>query len=217
MVNSGGVLRVNVGCGATPTAGWLNLDNSPSLLIPRWAVEWLCQRRFIDPMQARIAVIGHERGVRRARATKIPVADGGAEVVYSSHMLEHLTRHDADRFLLEAHRVLRPGGILRLVVPDIRIYVDEYLAKGEADVFVERLRLANERSSLKGFLVGFRDHRWMYDAASLTAIVERAGFIDVVQLPSGQTRIEDPDGLDLREREGDSLYLEARRGGLHSG
>ena len=96
-------------------------------------------------------------------------------------------------------------------MPDISIYVQEYAATGAADAFIERLLLVDESSRLRGILVGARHHRWMYDAASLTAAVERAGFVELVELPPGQTRIHDVGALDLREREGDSLYLEAQR------
>jgi hypothetical protein len=52
----------------------------------------------------------------------------------------------------------------------------------------------------------------MYDGLSLKTLVEEAGFENVELLPPGKTGLDDPAGLDLREREEDSLYLEARRG-----
>jgi hypothetical protein len=51
-------------------------------------------------------------------------------------MLEHLDRHEARLFLAEAMRVLRPGGVLRLAVPDIRQLVQNYMTTGDADEFV---------------------------------------------------------------------------------
>jgi predicted SAM-dependent methyltransferase len=51
---------------------------------------------------------------------------------YSSHMLEHLTPEVAGCVLKEAFRVLQSGGILRLAVPDLRLFVADYLATGEA-------------------------------------------------------------------------------------
>jgi SAM-dependent methyltransferase len=77
----------------------------------------------------------------------IPYADESFDVAYHSNFLEHLDRADAEAFLRECRRVLRPGGILRVVVPDLgiqaRAYVDALAAAGgdEPDA-VERHRWA---------------------------------------------------------------------------
>ena len=129
-------------------------------------------------------------------------------------MFEHLGRDEARAFLSECHRVLAPGGVLRLVVPDLDHYVSAYVADGDADRLMEGLHMAQpatEASALRRLLVGFRGHRWMYDRHSLKRLVETAGFEDVDCLAPGETRLDDAAGLDLREREGDSIYLEARK------
>ncbi len=53
----------------------------------------------------------------------------------------------------------------------------------------------------------------MYDARSLGAMMEEAGFVDVEMMEPGQTRIAEPAGLDLRERQIESIYLEGSRSG----
>jgi predicted SAM-dependent methyltransferase len=211
------MLRVNVGCGPSPTPGWANIDNSPSLAlarVPQAGTAFLERIGLIGAEQARMVRVARTGAVRRGRADRLPFADSTVSVVYSSHMLEHLGRDEARAFLLECHRVLRPGGTLRLVVPDIERYVSAYREDGDADRLIDSLRMAHskEQSTLARLLVGFRGHRWMYDSRSLTALVETAGFEAVELLAPGETRLEDPAGLDLREREGDSIYLEARKG-----
>jgi predicted SAM-dependent methyltransferase len=57
----------------------------------------------------------------------IPFPDGTFDGVYHSHILEHFSRRDAVPFIMECHRVLRPGGILRIVVPDLERLAREYL------------------------------------------------------------------------------------------
>jgi len=57
----------------------------------------------------------------------IPFPDGSFSVVYHSQVLEHLPAQDAPSFIAECYRVLRPGGILRVVVPDLENIVREYL------------------------------------------------------------------------------------------
>ncbi|MGE9985068.1 glycosyltransferase [Desulfovibrio sp. SGI.169] len=58
----------------------------------------------------------------------IPFADASFEAVYQSHVLEHFPREQAPAFLRECFRVLRPGGILRVVVPDLEGILRGYLA-----------------------------------------------------------------------------------------
>jgi predicted SAM-dependent methyltransferase len=57
----------------------------------------------------------------------IPFGDNTFDVVYHSHVLEHFFRKDALRFLRECRRVLKKGGVLRVVVPDLEGVVKTYL------------------------------------------------------------------------------------------
>jgi predicted SAM-dependent methyltransferase len=56
----------------------------------------------------------------------IPYPDNSFEVVYHSQVLEHIPREKAQNFIKECYRVLKPGGIIRIVVPDLENIVDEY-------------------------------------------------------------------------------------------
>jgi predicted SAM-dependent methyltransferase len=137
------------------------------------------------------------------------------DVVYSSHMVEHFDHRDALDFLKEVMRVLKPGGVVRLALPDLRIRVDSYLRDGDADEFVNRLYLARDqprglRERLRWMVVGDRRHAWMYDAKSAMRLLEEAGFATPINLEPGKTTIPNPGLLDLREREDDSIYIEGR-------
>jgi predicted SAM-dependent methyltransferase len=90
---------VNLGCGARYHREWTNIDLAP----------------------AGPGVIAHDlsRGV--------PLESQSCDVVYHAHVLEHLRRDDAARLLAECYRVLRPGGVLRVVVPDLEQICCAYL------------------------------------------------------------------------------------------
>lgn len=57
----------------------------------------------------------------------IPFADETFELVYHSHVLEHFPRNQAQRFLRECHRVLKPRGVIRVAVPDLERIARFYL------------------------------------------------------------------------------------------
>lgn len=57
----------------------------------------------------------------------LPIGDNQAEIVYSSHTVEHITDEAAQNMFNEAYRILKPGGILRITTPDIDIAYRAYI------------------------------------------------------------------------------------------
>jgi predicted SAM-dependent methyltransferase len=204
-------MRVNLGCGPSPTPGWVNIDNSLTVRLAKLpAITALIGRRsFVDAAR--------RANIRYGTALDTRLPSGAADVIYSSHMLEHLDRREARLFLREARRLLKPGGILRLAVPDLAMMVERYMKDGDADHLMVSLgvELDKPRTLLArlrfALLTGFRNHHWMYDAASLERLLVSEGFHDPVSLDPGQTTIPDPGALNLRERDHESLYIEAVR------
>ncbi len=209
--------RVNIGCGSTPTPGWINFDNSLSVRLARHplVVAGLSRLGFFAEGQQKLIFAARHGNIRWADAAKrIPLPDASVEVLYSSHMLEHLDRDSAKAFLSEVQRVLAPNGIVRIVVPDLKKLLVEYHADGDADAFIEHSLLTRPRPTklfdkLKYLVVGDRHHQWMYDGESLTRLLVAAGFKEPRVLPGGSTQIIDPGSLDLWERVEVSVYVEA--------
>lgn len=90
---------LNLGCGHTLHPSWVNADLHPT-----------------GPGVLAVDLRG-----------RLPFPDASFDVVYHSHTLEHLPRDVARRALEEQRRVLRPGGILRVVVPDLEQLARNYL------------------------------------------------------------------------------------------
>jgi predicted SAM-dependent methyltransferase len=212
-------IRVNIGCGQSPTPGWSNYDNSPAIRIgqSRLATGAL---KFVGLLNAgNLSYIDYCRrnDIAYANAVKrIPYADGTVSVIYSSHMLEHLDRSEARRFMQECHRALAPGGILRIAVPDLLPLARAYVAGGTADAFLSSCVLELDKprglaAKLHYFIFAGREHHWMYDGASLSRLMSEAGFAGVEILEAGRTSIPDPGELNLREREAESVYVEGRK------
>lgn|SRR5690554_5798538 len=97
--------------------------------------------------------------------------DEFADMVYGCHVLEHISFRETVRVLRGWRRVLRPGGVARLSVPDFDKIVDRYLASGRDLLTVIRPLMGGQTypgnfhcavfnwSSLQGAMVeaGFRD------------------------------------------------------------
>jgi SAM-dependent methyltransferase len=208
-------MRINIGCGLWPTRGWRNFDNSPTVRLAGIPVVAAILARRSDDMR-KFVELCRAGDIEYATAQRLPVQSGAAQVVYSSHMLEHLHPRDASAFLAEARRVLRPGGIIRLVLPDLEMLARDYLMHRNADLFVEKSMLATPEchglaSRLRLLAAGHRHHLWMYDGPSLCRLLAASEFRDPVTLPAGETRIANPEPLDLRERADQSVYVEAIR------
>jgi predicted SAM-dependent methyltransferase len=212
-------IRINIGCGSSPTPGWVNFDNSFSIRVTRWplVIPVLVKLGLLSPQSADLARVAATRNIQFANAAaRLPCASGSVSAVYSSHMIEHLDRGEARAFLAEVRRVLRPGGVVRIAAPDIAGLVQDYLATRDADGFITATHMglnrpAGLRAWMKWVLVGPRHHLWMYDGDSLARLLREAGFADVAVMPPGQTIMADPGDLDLAERASESVYVEAIR------
>ncbi len=211
--------RINVGCGQTPVPGWYNYDNSLSVRIARYPVliKALKILGVLQKSQIKYMDFVSQSDILWANAAKhIPLSDRSVEVLYTSHMIEYLNKREVPQFLSEAYRVLAPNGIIRIASPDLKRHVEEYILGGDANTLVMRTDLAADvNTTLAGKLVylvcGFRRRQWIYDGASLVKLLSSAGFKNCTILPAGSTRIVNPEGLDLRERESESVYVEGTR------
>jgi len=209
----------NLGCGPNPTAGWLNFDNSLSVRFSRrpFFLSILKRLGVIGEESLRVAAVARDKGIIWADACKrIPVSDRSLDVVYSSHVIEHLDLQQAALFLAEIRRVLKPEGIIRLAVPDLKRRIDAYCQSSDADEFMKSLTIQSTNphslpERMRLLVTGDRNHRWMYDSTSLVRLVENAGFVAAIEMPPGETMIPEHGLLNLREREQDSIYVEARR------
>jgi SAM-dependent methyltransferase len=183
--------RLNVGSGPAVAPAWVSSDGS-------WQAR-LAGHRWLARAASRVfgIEVGHwPQGITyRNVRSGLGYDDGSIAVVYASHLLEHLYREEALRFLRDVRRALVPGGVCRIVVPDVAAIVGWYLAhqrepaeqrqQPSSDLLMGLLLLRPERRRGTGIVALVRqwadlhEHKWMYDRDGLLALVGEAGFVDV--------------------------------------
>ncbi|MGE0631964.1 MAG: methyltransferase domain-containing protein [Pseudobdellovibrionaceae bacterium] len=103
--------------------------------------------------------------------------DSTAELLYSCHAFEYFDRVEAMTVLKEWKRVLKPGGVIRLAVPDFEALGKVYQQTGELDRIVGPLFGRIEIKTPQGSSCFY--HKTTYDFKALRSVLEAAGFRDV--------------------------------------
>jgi SAM-dependent methyltransferase len=213
-------LLVNLGCGGVTPGRWINTDKSWHLIL-----------KSILPRRATRSGVPHIRYLNLS--DRWPFADGGVDVVYLSHVLEHLDAPTRSNVLTEAARVLKIGGVLRIVVPDLYQLCRNYVAEfdgGDAKaagrlLYWQNLHRENvyprDRSWLKrayDYLQGYpKLHLTMYDRLTLDAELASPHWGKPQYLIFGQSlRIPEIGDVEGGQEVCASLYLEVLRMGISS-
>ena len=192
--------HLHLGCGLTTPAEWLNVDGSWQLIIARYPLLKRVLVKIRVLTKAHAATPWSSKVMRLNLTRPLPFASSSFQTVYSSHTLEHLYHDDALQVLKECHRVLKPGGICRAVVPDLDSMVGRYMrAQGaknsEAGTQLMEELLFHEKQRRPGLLgiayrlTAFHQHKWMYDAESMRRLFEAAGFKQVRRAECHDSRI----------------------------
>ena len=180
---------VNVACGPQILEGFVNLDlRATSSAV----VLWDCRRR-------------------------LPLSDSSAAGIRVEHFLEHLEpREDLPAFLKDCRRVLRPGGVLRVIVPDAGRYLRAYCTPG-LDLFHQLAvpipfpdDLPTRMDVVNHVFHQWAEHRWAYDFETLAARIRGAGFAEVAEA-SFRVSLAPALADDRDQHAPYSLYVDARK------
>lgn len=93
---------INVGCGLQSGPEFINVD-----IVPSPGIHYVHDIRTLDMFPSE-----------------------SADLLYASHIMEHIPRHELDSVITEWRRVLKPGGVLRISVPDFDSLLTIYHASG---------------------------------------------------------------------------------------
>lgn len=130
-----------------------------------------CGKRFI-PGFVHIDVVDYPHVEHVAAIDSLPfIPDNSVDLIYTCHVLEHFKRRDVERVLKEWRRVLKPGAIFRVAVPDFAKLCEVYIKTGQLDLVI-------------GGLFGRQDylyniHYHVFDFETLTAALRNGGYTDI--------------------------------------
>ncbi len=181
-------MYVQYGCGWSAPEGWQNFDASPTLRFER------------IPILGRMYMKNDTRFPENVRFGDIvrglPIADGSVQGLYASHVLEHLSLADFRVALANSFKLLAPGGVFRLIVPDLRERARRYVASSTPDAashFMVSTHLGHVArpkgllASIKAML-GNSNHLWMWDEEAMTEELHKAGFTAIRRCAIGDSR-----------------------------
>lgn len=182
-------LQILLGCGSHPLPGWVNCD--------------FCRNRFSRP------------DLCFDLCKRFPFADASAAIVHSEHVLEHIAYPgDAMHVLAESMRVLEPGGVFSVGVPDPGWVLPAYVNGGECGYFEWFHGASGAPAPLRTRMEAVNylfhqggEHRFIYDEETLAALLRHAGFANV------RRRAFDP-SHDTEDRKVGTLYMHAEKPGI---
>lgn len=229
---------LNLGCGTKMNWNWNNLDFSPYARLVR--------HMNIAKILRKVGAVSEERyqnlldvdphiilwDLRKG----IPFNDNTFDVVYHSHLLEHIDEENAPVFLKECFRVLKPNGIIRIAVPDLQSIINRYNSavsrlengdmkafsdhrKSTYELFDQMVRKETTGTEEQRFTLRFIEHivrgnaakvgelhRWMYDEYSLGKLLLDVGFENVQTESPTTSRIEGWAQFNLDTNKDGSIY-----------
>lgn len=147
-------VMLNVGCGTDYKKGWINIDNNTDNNIEKLDLNWDLRN-------------------------PLPFEDNSVDFIFNEHFVEHLTVEEARISLADFRRVLKPGGVMRIAMPDLEVAIQQYLDKDwRKRPFIKRYGLEFVETPAELLNMGMRwwDHRWLYDWEELVRRLKEVEF-----------------------------------------
>jgi predicted SAM-dependent methyltransferase len=162
--------RLHVGCGTNRFDGWINAD--------------------IDPLADLIIFLQR----------RLPFPSRYLECIYSEHVLEHVSYRTAVTFFTEARRVLKPGGVIRVAMPDLDDLVDGYVRDWHRFDWVNWPQFSFIKTRAEMINIAFRwwGHQHLYNREELERALCEAGFSEIRFVSWGHSSVTDLCGLETR-------------------
>jgi SAM-dependent methyltransferase len=175
------VRRLNWGCGGHPEPGWINSDvkDGPG-------IDLSCDIRH-----------------------GLPLPDGSIDYVTSIHALPEVPLGDLVGVLRELRRVLRPGGVLRLALPDLDRTIRAYQTADASFFLVPDEDAQSLGAKFVTHLLWYGYTRTLFTADFIEEQLAKAGFAHIRPCAFRETASPFPEIVERDNRERESLFVEA--------
>jgi SAM-dependent methyltransferase len=196
--------NLNLGCFDQSVDGWVNTDITPHIFVAKVPGAALLLRRLGRMTAERYEQ--HQRGVfdhvkYMNLGKRFSFADDSFDNAFSAHVFEHLYRDHAVSCAREICRVLKPGGVFRVSVPDLDLAVSAYDTR-KPELLLDLIYESSQPGDKNR-------HHWMYNEHSMGRLLRDAGFSRVHRCGFRQGLCPDLDKLDNRPEM--SLFMEATK------
>ena len=203
------LVKVNLGCGLRVAKGWLNIDGSLNAMFASWP-NWVHKLlyRFSGSQQyynldQYCDILENHQFLYHDLALSLPLHDNTVDFIYSSHFFEHIFKDDAANLLKACAKALKPGGIIRISIPDLAYAVSLYGLGKKTQMLEDYFFVSGKGSYLSR-------HKYMYDFDLIKATLEKAGFSQISRCEYRAGKTPDIEILDVYPDV--SLFVEAIRG-----
>lgn len=205
---------LNIGCGIDNPINWLGIDGGIAHVINKFPslikkiIFRLMNMSDLYSVQQFFEKMNGIEIIHWDVTNGLPFPENSIPAIYSSHFLEHLTKEGGEQFINECFRILVNGGIIRIVVPALEKERNEiknaltYYEKGNTQLIQKYVT-----SDKYGFINKYSIHRHMYNYESLSNLLMRSGFKDILECKFKIGKIINVELLDTR----DGLYIEAKK------
>lgn len=182
-----GLKMLNVGCGTDYKKGWINIDNNSDHNIKKLDVNWDLRN-------------------------PLPIDDNSVDFIFNEHFVEHLSPDEARVALTDLMRVLKPGGIMRVAMPDLESVINDYLnVPLDKDPVIKEFNMDFIQTKAEWINMSFRwwGHQWLYDWDELVRRFHEIGYDDVKRRKLRQSKYPELRGLEVRD--GSILIAEIKK------
>ena len=209
-------VNLNLGSGQKNIQNYMCIDKSPRLLLSKLRLP-----KYLNSILEKNYEDTWDPGIKYGDVRKLKFSNCSVSNIYSSHLLEHLYLYEARNLLIDCYRFLKPGGVLRLALPDYHAFILQYVSNSVEDPIrayydfeSSLLSWPLERPKISERLISnifgkLHVHKWHPTPFVVKKFLLDIGFENVTDYSYRVGTV--PDLLSVENRESGTFYLEATK------
>jgi predicted SAM-dependent methyltransferase len=170
------IVKLNIGCGTDYKKGWLNIDNNSDDNIDKLDLNWDLRE-------------------------KLPFDDESVDFIYSEHFFEHLTPEEGKKTIKDLMDLVKPGGVMRIAMPDLEVVVNTYLnvpLDKDPVIAAHKMDFIKTRAEWMNMTFSWWGHKWIYDYEELQRRLEEIGYTNVKRCKIYESEHPELRGIETR-------------------